>query len=90
MMLPFDPIELVAVDPARNIHRRWRVSAGRDLFGCIVIRTEWGRVGAGGRSLLRSFGDEGEAAAYVRTLLRRRAGAVRRIGTPYRPAPLPL
>ncbi|KTT75919.1 WGR domain-containing protein [Sphingomonas endophytica] len=83
--LPYDPVELVACDAARNLHRRWRVHAMRDLFGRIVIETRWGPTGAPGRVLTRSFAGEGEALRHVRALLRRRAGAVRRIGVAYRP-----
>lgn len=84
MDLPFTPIELVARDPAQCIHRRWRVAAVRDLFGTLLIETQWGRIGSSGQSLVRAFTDEAVAHAYVSALLRRRAGAVRRIGVAYR------
>jgi len=82
---PFNPIELVAVYPARNIRRRWRVSATRDLFGHVIVETSWGRIGTIGRYLVRSFADEAEATRYVTGLLRVRARAPRRIGTSYVP-----
>ncbi|WP_231902886.1 WGR domain-containing protein [Sphingomonas melonis] len=69
------------------MRRRWSVAAYRDLLGAWVIETRWGRIGAGGRCLVRSFDDEGAARGYVQGLLARRAGAVRRIGVAYRPAP---
>ncbi|AOW24495.1 WGR domain-containing protein [Sphingomonas melonis] len=72
--LPFIPIELVAIDAARNMRRRWSVAAYRDLLGAWVIETRWGRIGAGGRCLVRSFDDEGAARGYVQGLLARRAG----------------
>lgn len=84
--LPFTPVELVAIDAARNIRRRWRVAAYRDLFGRVMIETGWGRIGGQGRSLVRSFADEGDALRYVCALLARRGTATRRIGTGYRPA----
>lgn len=84
--LPYDPVELVACDPARGVHRRWRVQAMRDLFGQVLVETRWGRIGAPGRTLTRSFAGEGEALRYVRALLARRARAVRRIGVGYRAA----
>jgi len=34
-----DPIELVALDPARNIWRRYSITASFDLFGMIVVET---------------------------------------------------
>ncbi len=83
MDLPFTPIELTARDPARGIARRWRVAACHDLFGTLLIETQWGRIGSGGQRLVRAFTDEAAALAHVRALLRRRAGAVRRIGVAY-------
>jgi predicted DNA-binding WGR domain protein len=81
--LPFRPIELVAVEPSRNIRRRWRVVAVRDLFGDIIIETSWGRMGARGQMLARTFTQEREALRYVRALLARRRSASRRLGTAY-------
>jgi predicted DNA-binding WGR domain protein len=83
--LPFDPIELAAVDPMRNIHRRWSIAAIRDLFGRIVVETRWGRLGTPGRQMARSFADEAEAQRYVAALLRLRGTATGRIGVSYRP-----
>ena len=83
--LPHTPIELVAIDPIRNIRRHWSLAVARDLFGQVVVETHWGRIGARGRSLTRSFADEAQAARHVAALLARRAGAVRRIGVAYRP-----
>lgn len=83
MVLPYDPVELLARNPARGVARRWRMQAMRDLFGRVVIETAWGRIGAPGRTLTRSFAGEEEAARYVRALLARRGGAVRRIGVDY-------
>ena len=85
--LPFTPIDLVAIDAGRNVRRRWRVAAYRDLFGQVMIETRWGRIGTQGRELVRSFADEAAACAYVRGLLARRGRAVRRIGVGYQPAP---
>lgn len=84
--LPYTAIELVARNPARGVHRRWRLQAARDLFGRVTVETAWGRIGAPGCTLVRSFAAEEEALRYVRALLRRRAGAPRRLGTGYRAA----
>lgn len=81
--LPYTAIELVARNPARGVFRRWRMQAARDLFGRVTVQTAWGRVGAPGRTLTRSFAAEDEALRYVHALLRRRAGAPRRLGTGY-------
>jgi predicted DNA-binding WGR domain protein len=83
--LPFTPVELVAVDTHRNVRRRWRIAASRDLFGRVMVDTCWGRIGTRGRWLTRSFDSDAEAGRYVQLLLARRAGAVRRIGVEYRP-----
>lgn len=85
--LPFEPLALVAIDPTRNIRRRWQVAAYRDLFGQILIETRWGRIGAKGQGKVHSFEDPASAQAYVRALLLRREGARRRIGVPYVPLP---
>jgi predicted DNA-binding WGR domain protein len=83
--LPFTPIILVAVDAARNIRRRWSVAAYSDLFGAVIVETEWGRIDGRGRSLIRRFAGKREAERYVRTLLARRRSAPHRIGVGYRP-----
>lgn len=81
--LPAAPIALVAIDPTRNIRRRWSVTVARDLFGHVLVETRWGRIGARGRMLTVSFPDEAGAARHVAALLARRRGAVRRIGVAY-------
>lgn len=81
--LPFQPVELAAIDAARNIRRRWSVVTYRDLFGQVMVETCWGRLGAKGRTLVHSFSDDGEALRYVRALLARRGTAERRIGVSY-------
>ncbi|GAA0661814.1 putative DNA-binding WGR domain protein [Sphingomonas insulae] len=83
--LPFTPVDLIAIDAARNIRRRWHIAAYRDLFGRVMIETGWGRIGWQGHTLVRSFVDEGGALRYVRVLLARRRRATRRIGTAYQP-----
>lgn len=77
-------IALRAENPARNVRRAWRAEAGPDLFGAWLVHTRFGRIGTEGRVLARSFADEAGARAYLAALLRRRAGAVRRIGVAYR------
>ena len=59
MALEPDPcpchVELIAREPARNIHRRYAIEATPDLFGAIVVRTAWGRIGARGQEKIVSF-----------------------------------
>jgi predicted DNA-binding WGR domain protein len=85
MDLPFVPIELTARDPRRGIARRWRGVVYRDLFGMLLVETQWGRIGRAGQRLERAFADESAALAHVRALLARRARAPRRIGVGYKP-----
>lgn len=77
-------ISLRAVNPARNIARHYQIELSRDLFGLWVVDCRWGRIGTTGRARRVSFDAAEEAQAYMRGLIRRRAGARRRIGVPYR------
>jgi predicted DNA-binding WGR domain protein len=79
----FDPIELMAVDAARNIRRRYSIIVSRDLFGLIVVETQWGRIGARGQSKRLAFTDHTEAERHVAATLRRRGTAKTRIGVAY-------
>ena len=83
---PFDEIdiELIARNPARNIHRRYAILASVDLFGAVIVETRWGRIGAAGQHKVRSFAHGAEADRYVRSILARRSSARTRLGTPYR------
>lgn len=80
-----DPIELVALDPARNIRRRYSISASLDLFGMIVVEARWGRIGAHGQAQRHAFADYVAAQHHIAATLRRRGTAEARIGVPYRP-----
>ena len=77
-------IELEACDPSANRRRAWRMQAGRDLFGAWVTEVQFGRIGAAGRTLRRTFTTETEVQAFMRARLRRRASAPSRIGVAYR------
>lgn len=77
-------IALEARNPQRNCLRAWRLSLECDLLGDWVVRVGYGRIGRPGRELTHVFAAKGEAIAHARLALRRRAGAPRRIGTPYR------
>lgn len=80
-----EPVELVALDPARNIRRRYSIVASIDLFGMIVVETRWGRIGAAGQTQCHAFADRAAADRHVAAILRRRGTAERRIGIAYRP-----
>ncbi|MFV0645059.1 MAG: WGR domain-containing protein [Sphingomonadaceae bacterium] len=82
-----DPlIWLEAVDPTRNIARRYMIVQNRDLFGHVIVEYRWGRIGTRGQGRVVSFAEDHDAERFVRTLLRRRASAKKRIGVAYRRA----
>src|SRR3546814_2772389 len=80
-----DPIELVALDPARNIRLRYSITASLDIFGMIVVETRWGRIGARGQAQARTFADRAAAERHIAATLSRRDTAASRIGVAYRP-----
>ena len=82
-----EPIELVALDPARNIRRRHSITASLDLFGMIVVETRWGRIGSHGQAQRHAFIDRAAADRHIAATLRRRGTAETRIGVPYEPVP---
>ena len=77
-------LELIARDLTRNINRRYTIEHCVDLFGVHLVETSWGRYGTWGQSKRDSFDDPAEAERAVKTHLRRRARAPRRIGVAYR------
>ena len=80
-------IWLEAVDRPRNIARRYSVALSRDLFGSSIVEFSWGRIGTRGQSRRVSFAQLRDADRFVAQLLRRRAGAPKRIGVAYREVP---
>ena len=77
-------IYMRAHDPERNVDRDWECLVTPDLFGNVIVQTNWGRVGEKGCRTVRIFPDETSALRHYRKLLRRRATARLRIGTSYR------
>src|SRR5882757_1607186 len=77
-------IDLQAKDVDANRLRAWRVEAGPDLFGVWVTTVRFGRIGAAERALGYQLASEAEVRSFVRTRLRRRGTAKRRIGVAYR------
>ena len=68
---------------ARSAPRRgWRayeIDVGTDLFGAWLVEMSHGRIGAMGRSKVRSFATAAAAQAEVHACLRKRAAAPRRM-----------
>ena len=77
-------LELEAVDPARNINRRYSIRREPDLFGWFIVSWSWGRADRTPRDRVQAFADEVAAIAFGRRLLARRGTAPRRIGVAYR------
>jgi predicted DNA-binding WGR domain protein len=77
-------IELIALDPVRNIRRRYAIMASIDLFGAILVETRWGRIGTRGQAKRLAFEDQGMADRYIAATLRRRSTSTARIGVAYR------
>jgi predicted DNA-binding WGR domain protein len=68
-------LTLEAHNPARNHHRRYAVSVGRDLFGHWMVRVSYGRVGQAGQEKRYGGTDEHAMRAVVRKCLSRRRSA---------------
>lgn len=77
-------ITLVAIHPERNVRRTYRLGLGRDLFGDWMVELRYGRMGQRGQERRIACDSLEEAHRVVRTHLRRRVSAPRRIGCPYR------
>lgn len=75
---------LEAHDAARNIHRRYEIARSPDLFGWTLVELRWGRVGSDLRAKVLAAPTSDAADKLVRQVLRKRAGARKRIGVAYR------
>jgi predicted DNA-binding WGR domain protein len=80
---PLFHIELRACAPSRNHWRFYRIEAGWDLFGDLVVRVHYGRIGSQGQSKTHVVPDMAAGAQLVRTCLQRRQSAPQRIGVAY-------
>ena len=52
------PVELRRRDPAKNMHRFYRLDVQPDLFGGVLLMKEWGRIGAHGRMVAERYDTE--------------------------------
>ena len=64
-----DAILLLRIDPARNMHRFYRLDVAPDLFGRWCLVAEWGRIGRAGRLRNIAFDDITQA---IEALVRQR------------------
>jgi predicted DNA-binding WGR domain protein len=51
-------VNLRRVDPARNMRRFYRLDVQPDLFGCVLLVKEWGRIGAHGHMVAEPYDSE--------------------------------
>lgn len=54
-------VTLKRIDPDLNMHRFYRMSIQRDLFGRTSLIREWGRIGQRGQMLIDTHEEEGAA-----------------------------
>ena len=78
-------VHLRRIDPARNMHRFYRLDVQPDLFGGVLLVREWGRIGAHGRMVAEPYDSEALAAA----ALQRQAERKRRRGYAVLCSPIP-
>jgi hypothetical protein len=79
-------LALEAHNPARNHHRAYVVEVGEDLLGDWVVTVHFGRAVRPGRvrTYTHAVASLDEARAFVRSRLRRRLSAPKRLGCGYR------
>jgi hypothetical protein len=82
-MLDALPATPEACDPALGRFRVYRIEAGTDLLGDLLVDVTYGRIGSRGCIVRYVAADEAEARKIVRRCLQRRATAKRRIGVGY-------
>jgi predicted DNA-binding WGR domain protein len=58
-----NPVELRRIDPAKNMHRFYRLDIQLDLFGGFLLMKQWGRIGAQGRMMAERYDSEAPALA---------------------------
>jgi predicted DNA-binding WGR domain protein len=55
-------VHLRRIDPARNMHRFYRLDVQPNLFGGVLLVKEWGRIGTHGRMVVEPYDSEAIAA----------------------------
>lgn len=76
-------LTLVANNAARNHHRRYAVTVGRDLLDAWTVTIRYGRIGERGREMRYSDPEPSPLVAIIRDRLQRRVTAPERIGCAY-------
>lgn len=58
--------------PELNCKRFYAVAVERDLFGAWLVLRRWGRIGTGGRGMVKAFVDRDDAEEAARDLIHRK------------------
>lgn len=77
-------ILLEACDPNRNIFRSYFIKVSYDLFNRLMVEVVHGRIGSKGKRTIFHVENKQDALDLITTLLKRREGAIKRFGEPYR------
>jgi predicted DNA-binding WGR domain protein len=67
-------VTLKRSDPAKKLHRYYRLDVQRDLFGAWCFIREWGRIGRAGQTRTIPFPTPTEAQAALDHQRRRKMG----------------
>jgi predicted DNA-binding WGR domain protein len=65
-------LHLNRIRPDQNERRFYKLSIATDLFGNILLRRNWGRIGTSGRVRFDQYCDEEEATIVLRHIARRK------------------
>ena len=82
--MQFLNLTLRAEKPELNLNRVYQIRVEKGLFGSWCVLTAYGRYGGGSHQKIHSFFTLQEAKAFVRTTLKKRSQAEKRIGCSYR------
>lgn len=62
------PVNLIHVDPERNMARFYGIEVQPTLFGEVSVLRNWGRIGTQGRGMMVTYEDENQAAVALQKL----------------------
>ena len=62
------PVNLIHVDPERNMARFYGIEVQPTLFGEVSVLRNWGRIGTKGRGMMVTYEDEDQAVAALQKL----------------------
>lgn len=77
------PFDFEAHLSEKNIHRFYRIWMMRDMFSNLLVCVQYGRVGTYGRVRNYPVRNEQEDKSFIEKMLKKRAGAEKRIGVGY-------